>query len=100
MQSLLARTITCVNSEEVILPSGFAIGFGTGFITRNTLENPLSSIFGSSICGFFCSMGAGLVGNVVPPPFRFVFPLAAGSFLIHRCCLFFQSRDANPPQYQ
>jgi hypothetical protein len=100
MQSLLARAITCLNSEEVILPSGFAIGFGTVFITRDTLENPLSSIFGSSIYGFFCSMGAGLVGNLVPLPFRFVFPLAASSFLIRRFYLFFQPRDANPPSYQ
>ena len=100
MQSLLARTITCLNSEEVILPSGFAIGFASGFIDRDTLVYPLTSIFTSSISGFFCAMGAGLVYNVVPLQARFVFPFAAGSFVIHRCYLFFQPRAANPPSYQ
>jgi len=47
--------ITMLQTAEVVESSGFAIGFGSTFLHRDTLEHPLWAIFGSSMSGFFCA---------------------------------------------
>jgi len=89
-----------LQTAEVVESSGFAIGFGSTFLHRDTLEHPLWAIFGSSMSGFFCAFGANIVGGCVPVQARFVFPLAATSFLSYRFYQLFQLRVTSPPAYQ
>lgn len=74
----VSTIVSYLNSEKVVLASGFMIGFMYGFkFNKKTLENPLSTIFNSAVSGFFCYIGAGLVEGFLPRPFKLIIPATA-----------------------
>lgn len=82
MNSLLSKNIASLfkflNKDETVLASGFAVGFLYEFkFNKKTLEQPLSTIFSSSISGLFCSFGAVIVGSIVPPHMKFIIPVTS-----------------------
>jgi hypothetical protein len=70
--------VTTLNSESVVVLSGFMIGFVNRVkFNTNTLENPLSSLFDASVLGFFTSLGAKIVASFLPSNLKFMIPTLA-----------------------
>jgi hypothetical protein len=63
----MSRFLRVLQSDTAVDASGFAIGFGSTFVDRYALENPLCSIFISSIFGGLGVIGANFVSLFVPP---------------------------------
>lgn len=78
MNNAIISIVKNLNSENVIVGSGFMIGFMYDFkFNKKTLDNPLSTILNSLIGGFFCSLGASIVGSIIPYPYRMIIPCVA-----------------------
>jgi len=78
LMSTIMKVMASLNSETVIVTSGFMIGFLYEFkFNKKTLDNPLSTIFNSSISGFIMSIGASIVGGFIPSPMKCIIPLTA-----------------------
>ena len=73
-----------LNKDRAIILSGFALGFLWTFkANKKTLKYPLSTIFNGSINGFFCSIGALIVGIFIPFQIRFIIPMACASSIVY-----------------
>lgn len=79
----LSAILKTLNSDNTIVMSGFMIGFLPSFWNKNTYERPLSSLYDSSVSGFFCSIGSSLISVLIPPQFRFVIPATAMFSCVH-----------------
>ena len=72
------RILTTLSTPDAINVSGFMIGFMYRLkFTKETLDRPLSTLFDSSISGFFTLLGAQIVADFLPPQLRFFIPLLA-----------------------
>lgn len=88
------QLIDVMNSDLAITTSGFLLGFIHNFkFNKQTLNNPLSTIFGSSICGFFTSIGAEIVAGFLPPNLRFLIPTT-----IMSSCAYYKYKDLFPDE--
>ena len=80
------KLLNVLNSEAVVLSSGFMFGFinGIGF-NKDTLHSPLSTLFNASVYGFFTYLGVGFVSVFLPQPLHFLIPtLTASSCVYHK----------------
>ncbi len=71
--------LNSLNSEQIVMGSGFMIGFLYEFkLSKRTVNNPLTTIFNASIGGFLTYIGTGVISSILPPGMLFIIPVTAG----------------------
>jgi len=64
-----------LNSDSVVLTSGFLLGFIHSFkLNKETIERPYSTLGNASIDGFFTLIGAGVLSLLLPRSCLFLIP--------------------------
>lgn len=78
-----------LSSPRVISWSGFMVGFVYELkLNETTLEYPLSTIAGATLCGIITSFGAEILSSVIPVHMRFIIPASAGA-----SCVYYKYKD-------
>lgn len=87
MQSL-EKVLLFLRRDDVVSHSGFALGLGSICLTKDknnymVINQPLLTIFWGGLSGMVCSIGADIVGSMLPKPLKPIIPLAVGSSLLY-----------------
>lgn len=80
MQQIGSRIYKTLISEATVVTSGWTIGATSAIAKENKdcfKKYPLSTLFTATISGFFCAVGASIVGSFMPPPARLSIPIVA-----------------------
>ncbi|QKF94212.1 hypothetical protein QKU48_gp0754 [Fadolivirus algeromassiliense] len=94
MATFLTKALNGLNNDSAVVTSGFMIGFMHELkFNESTLQNPLSTIFSASISGFITSLGASVVGSILPQQMRFIIPIAAVT-----SCSYYKYKDLKGPK--
>ena len=85
------RLFHTLNSEKAVVYSSFIFGFTYNFkFNKKTLENPMSTLFNSTVDGFLYSVAGVIIGDLMPPQIRFVIPM-----LVTSSCVYYKYKDLN-----
>ena len=92
------KTFDLLNSNKVILASGFAVGFVYAFkLTKDTLNYPLTTLFGAAVEGALTLFGTAFIVDFFPQEIRFVIPLTvAASCIYWKYCDLFHNKKNKP----
>ena len=78
-----------LNSNQVVLSSGFAAGFVYAFkLSKRTLNYPLTTLFESALQGMLTLFGTSYIIDFFPENFRFIIPCT-----IAASCIFWKYND-------
>jgi hypothetical protein len=78
-----------LNSTNVVLGSGFMLGFVHEIkFKESTLRAPLSTLFSASTLGFLTYCGSAIVHDLIPPQLRFLIPVMTAM-----SCVYYKIKD-------
>lgn len=89
----MKKTFDILCSKNVVLGSGFMIGFMYDFkFNEKTLQNPLTTIGNGCINGFMTYLGTHILYGILPLPVTAIIPITATA-----SCVYYKYNDVFNP---